>query len=44
MCISYTDYKKSAHSVIPDKAAFIRYSDMAEKKIRRFVRNLKARQ
>jgi len=41
MCISYTDYKKSAHSVIPTKDAFARYSDMAERKIKRFVRSFK---
>jgi hypothetical protein len=39
MCISYSDYKKSGYSVIPGKTEFARYSDTAERKIKRFVRN-----
>jgi len=41
MCIKYSDYKKSGYFIIPDKTAFARYSDMAERKIKRFVRNFK---
>ncbi|MCL2096684.1 MAG: hypothetical protein FWH10_07250 [Oscillospiraceae bacterium] len=42
MSISYGDYKKSCHSIIPDKDAFARYSDIAERKIKKFVRSFKA--
>ena len=39
MCISYADYKKSGYSVIPGKTEFARYSNTAERKIKRFVKS-----
>ena len=38
MCITYNDYKDYGYSVIPEEE-FARYSDMATKTIRRFIRN-----
>ena len=41
MCISYGDYKKCGHSVIPKdpKEEFARYILIAEKQIRRYVKS-----
>jgi len=40
VCIEYNDYKESGYSVIPEEE-FPRYSDMAEKTVRRFIKNFK---
>ena len=41
MGITYADYKKSGYYQIPGKPEFARYSDMAERKIKRFVKSFK---
>ena len=40
MCITYNDYERFGYSVIPEKD-FARYSNMAEKTIKRFIKNHK---
>jgi len=39
--IIYEDYKDSAHSVIPEEE-FARYSDMAEKTVKRYIKTFSA--
>ena len=43
MCITYSDYKKCGHSIIPKdpKEEFARYTHLADKKIRRFAASYK---
>ena len=41
VCITYNDYENFGHSIIPEND-FARYSNMAEKTVRRFMKNKKA--
>ena len=41
MCITYNDYERFRYSVIPEED-FARYSNMAVKTVKRFVKNYKA--
>ena len=38
MCITFNDYKNFGYSIIPEEE-FSRYSDMAEKTVRRYIKN-----
>ena len=42
MCITYNDYEKFGYSVIPEND-FARYANMAEKTVRRVIKNNKAK-